>query len=665
MSVPVGDRKRYDALVADIEKHNVQYYVLDNPQVSDAQYDALYRELLQLEASHPELVTPESPSQKIGGRALDKFEKVAHKLAMLSLDKVTTEQELRDWLTLMEKEAGRPVGGPFTVEPKIDGDSVELVYEKGILKLAATRGDGRIGENVTHTVRTVRSIPARLSGDAPEYIEIRGELYFRLKDFAALNRSLAEKGEATFMNPRNATSGSIRQKDPKACASRPIRFMAHGIGVVKGRSFARHSEALAFVKGLGLPVVDRLEVVPSPDRIFSYYNSMLKGRDRLEYEIDGVVAKVDDLKLRETLGERTKNPRWAIAYKFPAREEVTQIQDVTWSVGRTGKLTPTARLQPVVVSGVTVSNATLDNLDQIRLLDARIGDWAVIKRAGDVIPDVVKILLERRDGTEREIGPPRTCTACGSTVARPEGEVNLYCTNAACPGRLKEYIAYFCSRAAMNIEGVGWEWVNVFVDKGLVRTPADLYRLSKAQLLTLDRMGEKLAQKMLDAVEASRAPELPKFISALGIRQVGDATANALAAHFGDVAKLMSALPEELQQVHDVGPVVAKSIHDYFRANRRVVEDLLAHVRVRKPDIKGNALVGQVVLFTGGLASMSRDDAKKIVVEQGGRVAESLSKTVTLVVAGDAAGSKLDKAKERGIRVMDEAEFKKIALTPN
>jgi len=665
MAGPDPARRRHDELCREIEKHNMRYYVLDDPVISDAQYDALYRELLAIEREHPELVTPESPSQKIGGRALDEFVKVPHRLPMLSLDKVYGEEELHDWLVLMEKEAGRAVTGPFTVEPKIDGDSIQLVYEKGVLRQAATRGDGRVGEDVTHTVRTVRSIPARLLGEPPEYLEVRGELYMRLRDFGALNRALAEKGEKTFMNPRNATSGSIRQKDPKMCAGRPLRFMAHGLGAVKGRSFARHSEALACVKSLGLPVVDRLEVVPSVIEILSYFNMMAKERDALDYEIDGVVAKVDDLALREALGERAKNPRWAIAIKFPAREEVTQVAGVDWSVGRTGKLTPTARLKPVVVSGVTVSNATLDNLDQIRLLDLRVGDWAVIKRAGDVIPDVVKVLAERRAGTEMPIEAPAGCPACGAAVERPEGEVNLYCTRSvyACPGQLREFVGYFCGRGAMNIEGLGAEWIRVLVDRGLVRTPADLYGLTKEQLRALDRMGDRLAQNMLDAIAGSRDAELPRFIFALGIRHVGQATAGALADHFPEIGPLMEAPLEELQKVHDVGPTVAQSIFDWFRdaGNRRFVDELLRHVRIRKAEVKGAAFRDQVVCFTGGLSSISRDDAKKIVVEQGGRTAGSISKTVTLVVAGPSAGSKLDKARERGIRVLGEDEFLRLA----
>jgi len=661
MTVPEPARKRHAELAREIEHHNHRYYVLDNPTISDAQYDALYRELLDLEKKHPALVTSESPSQKIGGQALDKFEKVTHRLAMLSLDKVYSEQELHDWLGVMEKEAGRPVTGPFTVEPKIDGDSIELVYERGVLTLAATRGDGRVGENVTHTVRTVRSIPARLRGEPPELVEIRGELYMRLKEFDALNAKLAKKGESPFMNPRNATAGSIRQKDPRMCAERPIRFMAHGLGVVRGRAFRTHSEALAWVRELGLPVVDLLETAADVAGILTYFNKMAKRRDGLEYEIDGVVAKIDDLAMRETLGARTKNPRWAIAYKFPAREEVTQIQGVDWGVGRTGKLTPVARLKPVVVSGVTVSNATLDNLDQIRLLDARIGDWAVIKRAGDVIPDVVKVLKERRTGGEKEIEPPETCPACGAKVGKPGEEVNVYCTRAMyeCPGQLKEYIGYFCGRGAMNIEGLGGEWIRILVDQGLVKTPGDLYRLTSDPLLKLDRMGEKLASKLLDAIAASTEPPLPKFIFALGIRHVGEATAGALAGHFPEFDKLMNASLEDLQQVHDVGPTVAKAIHDWFRqpANRRVVADLLSLVRVRKTEVKGDVFKDQIVVFTGGMIRMSRDDAKRIVLEQGGRIADGINKAVTLVVAGASAGSKLDKARERGIRVVDEEEF--------
>ncbi|HEY3226696.1 MAG TPA: NAD-dependent DNA ligase LigA [Planctomycetota bacterium] len=657
MSVPESVRRKYAKLRAEIERHNRRYYVLADPEISDAEYDRLYDELVALENQYPELRTPDSPTQRVGGEPLDKFEKVEHRILMLSLEKAYEEAEVQAWIDRMEADLGHPVKSAFDLEPKIDGDSLELVYEKGLLAVASTRGDGRVGENVTHTVRTIRSIPLRLEG-APELLEVRGEAFIPLEDFKKINKAQLEKGEEPYMNPRNLTSGSLKQLDPGITASRPIRFMAHGIGRAVGRKFSRHMEAMEFLKKLGMPIVDDLEAASSVKEIRAYYEKMLKGRDRRAYEIDGIVLKVDDFHLREELGARSKSPRWAIAWKFPAREETTQVLAVDWQVGRTGKLTPVARLKPVPIAGVTVSNATLHNPSQIRKLDVRIGDWVVVTRSGDVIPYVVKVVTSRRTGKEKEIKPPTSCPVCGGPVEATESD--LFCAaGLSCPAQVKGALEHFVSRGAMDIEGLGPEWIDVLVDKKLVSSPADLYGLKKGALLELDRMGEKLADNMLAAIEKSRTTTLPRFLNGLGIRQVGEATAQALADHFGEVEKLMEASEEELQAVPDVGPIVAKSIRDFFqrKENRAAVKRLLKAVTIVRPKPKSRTLEGQVVVFTGGLERISRDDAKRLVVENGGRTADSVSKAVTLVVAGPGAGSKLDKAKSLGVKTVTESEF--------
>jgi DNA ligase (NAD+) len=655
----MSERDEYERLKREVEYHAWRYYALSDPEVSDAEYDRLYDRLAAIEREHPGWVTPDSPTQKVGAKPVDDFRKVTHGLPLLSLEKVYDDVELKAWLEQMGRELGRPVEGPFTVEPKIDGDSLELVYEKGVLVQASTRGDGRTGEDVTHTVRTIKDVPWALK-DAPDLLEVRGEAYISTRDFREVNRLQLEKGEPPFANPRNLTSGSIKQKDPAVTKGRPLRFMAHGVGRVRGRKFSRHAEVMAWFRQLGLPVAP-FEPCASLEEVSAYWKRMLEERERLDHEIDGIVVQVDGLALREELGERSRSPRWAVAYKFPAREETTQVLAVDWQVGRSGKITPVARLRPVPISGVTVSNATLHNPSQIERLDVRVGDTVVVTRSGDVIPYVVKVIPGKRPPGARPVAVPERCPVCGTKTERTEADV--FCPSGfTCPGQLKGAIDHFCSRAAMNIEGLGPEWIDQFVDRGFLKSVADLYALDREQLLSLERMGEKLASNLLQAIEGSKRTTLARFLNALGIRQVGEATASALAAHFGTLEAVAKASPEELQKVQDVGPKVAEALRAFFQGprNAEVIARLLERgVALRAPEKKTDLLAGEVVVFTGGLEAMTRDEAKALVQANGGKTADGVSKTVTLVVAGPGAGSKLDKARKLGINVLDERAFLK------
>ena len=655
----MSKRADYDKLREEIEHHNRLYYDQAQPEISDAEYDRLYQRLETMEKEHPDWVTPDSPTQVVGGHAIDRFEKAEHRLPMLSLEKAYSKEEIAAWIASMERELGRPVEWTFTVEPKIDGDSLELVYEKGQLTLAATRGDGRIGENVTHTVKTIRRLPRTLK-EAPELAEIRGEAYLNLSDFREINRKLQEQGEEPFANARNLVAGSLKQKDAAVTKTRPLRFVAYGLGALEGRRFKTHQEVLAWLKSAGFELPEFL-VCSSVEEIQAYWEKVIAKRDSLDHEIDGIVIKVDDLSLRGQLGARSKSPRWAIAYKFPAREETTEVQNIEWNVGRSGKITPVAKLKPVFISGVTVSNASLHNVAQLDRLDVRVGDTVLVTRAGDVIPYVVKVIDAKRPKGARKPEIPSKCPVCGADVERTETDV--LCNNSfACPAQFKKAVDHFCSRAAMNIEGFGPEWIEQLVNKGLLVTVADLYSLEKEKLLTLERMGEKLAQNLLDAVAGSKKTTLPRFLNALGIKQVGEATAAALAEHFGGVEPLRKASVEELEGVRDVGPKVAESIHLFFQdpRNGKLVDQLLAAgIEFRAPEKKGDSLSGEIIVFTGGLDQMTRDEAKALTVAHGGKTADTVSKTVTLVVAGPGAGSKLEKATKLGITVIDEAAFLK------
>jgi DNA ligase (NAD+) len=653
-------REEYDTLRKEIEHHNRLYYDEAAPEVSDAQYDRLYERLLAIEAEHPGWVTPDSPTQVVGGHAVGRFEKVEHRLPMLSLEKAYSQEDIAGWIASMERDLGRSILWSFTAEPKVDGDSLELVFERGRLTLAATRGDGRIGENVTHTVRTIRKLPRQLA-DAPELAEIRGEAYLELAEFREINRRLLEQGEEPFANARNLVSGSLKQKDATVTKSRPLKFVAYGLGTLKGKKFATHEEVLAWLGSLRFEI-PAFEVCRSVDEIQVYWQKTLEGRERLDHEIDGIVVKVNDLSIRDQLGARTKSPKWAIAYKFPAREETTEVQNVEWNVGRSGKITPVAKLRPVPIGGVTVSNASLHNVAQLRRLDVRIGDSVLVTRAGDVIPYVVKVIEAKRPPGAATPEIPTTCPACNAAVERTEADV--LCTNSfACPAQFKKSIDHFCSRSTMNIEGLGPEWIEQLVHAGLLRSLADLYALRKEDLQKLPRMGDKLAQNMLDAIAGSKKTTLPRFINALGIKHVGEATARALAEHFGSLGKLEAASREEIEETPDVGPAVAESIRKFLddSRNARLIRQLLdAGVEFKAPERAGAGLAGQLIVFTGGFDSMSRDEAKALAQSHGAKTSDSVSKNVTLVVAGPGAGSKLEKANKLGIKVLDEGAFLKL-----
>ncbi|MHC4606272.1 MAG: NAD-dependent DNA ligase LigA [Planctomycetota bacterium] len=646
-------REKAEKLRNDLRHHNYRYYVLSSPEVSDAEYDRLFRELQKLEEEHPDLAAPDSPTQRVGAEPAAGFSKADHALPMLSLENAYSDDEMREWMKRIDHD------GTFVVEPKLDGDSVELVYRDGALELGSTRGDGKRGEDVTANLRTVRSIPLRLRKNLP-LLEVRGEVFLGHGDFEELNRRRAETGEALFVNPRNTASGSLKQLDPKVTASRPLRFAAHGFGRIEGMLPRTEEEVMNALRDLAVPVVEGVRVCASLDDVLAYYREMLGRRSAMGYEIDGIVVKVNNLAARRGIGERSRSPRWAIAYKFPAQEETTKLKDVQWQVGRTGAVTPRAEVEPVFVGGVTIRHVTLHNLDQIGKKDVRIGDTVVIRRAGDVIPEIVASVPSKRTGEEKKIGPPKKCPDCGAPVEREEGEAALRCTNMiGCPAQLKRAIQHFASRAAMNIEGLGGKWVEIFVDRQLVRAVPDLYRLKKEQLLGLERMGEKLAQNILDSIDRSRKTTLARFLYGLGIRHVGEATAAAIADHFGTLKKIASAKRDKLEAVPDVGPKVAESVHGFLHSasTRKVVERLEKHVTPARPRAAGKAFKGQVVCFTGGLTEMSRDEARQKVKGQGGRAATSITKDVTLVVAGPKAGSKLEKARKRRISVIDEAEF--------
>jgi DNA ligase (NAD+) len=659
--------QRIEDLRKRVHYHNYRYYVLDNPEISDAKYDRLFDELVALENNYPELITPDSPTQRVGAAPLEEFKTVRHGLPMLSLNKATSEAEFLNFhrrvreLSGVVEEVIR-----YTVEPKFDGLAVELVFTNGTFTLGSTRGDGEVGEDVTMNLRTIKSIPLRLMGNPhPALIEVRGEVIMNKDDLDRLNRTREEAGEPLFANPRNAAAGSVRQLDPQVTRTRPLDMFVYGIGRVEGVEVANHWNSIQYLKGLGFKISQYIELCESVDQVKDYYQDMLGMRNDLPYEIDGIVIKVNEFHLQRRMGELSRSPRWAVAWKFPAQQEHTRINDIIVSVGRTGALTPVAVLEPVRVGGVEVSRASLHNEDEIRKKDIRIGDTVVIQRAGDVIPEVVKVVESKRTGRERRFTMPDQCPVCGSKVERPEGEAVHRCTGIACPAQIKENLAHFVSKGAMDIDGLGFKLLEQMVDKGIIKDQADLYFLTKEDFMKMDRMGDKLAKNLLRAIEGSRKPRFTNLIYALGIRNVGFHLAGVLANRFTSIDNLAERGIDELIQVHEIGPIVAESIYNFFHnpKNLQVLDKLKKGgvvFPVEEVAEKEAPLKGVTFVLTGGMDSFTREEARATIEILGGRVSSSVSRNTDYVVVGRDPGSKYDNALKMGIKTLNEDEFKKM-----
>ena len=673
-ALPASAARRAAALRDEIATHNRNYYVLDRPTISDAEYDALYRELVALEQAHPALVTPDSPTQRVGGAPLAAFDPVRHAVPMLSIrtETNTTPEGAAQFDARIRRDLGLGPDAPpveYDAELKFDGLAVSLRYEEGRLAVAATRGDGEVGEDVTRNIHTIRAIPLRLAGrKPPAVLEVRGEVYMSRKDFTRLNERQEAAGLRTFINPRNTAAGAVRQLDPAMTAQRPLRFFAYGIGEIGDWKVpATHSAMLDALEAFGLPVDAHRRVVRGASELIAFYESVTRTRDQLSFDIDGVVYKVNSLALQRELGFVTREPRWAVAHKFPAEEMPTTLLDIGVQVGRTGAITPIARLAPVFVGGVTVTNATLHNEDEIRRKDVRIGDTVVVRRAGDVIPEIVRVLPERRPHDAREFVMPTQCPECGSAIERLPDEAVARCTGGLiCPAQRKQALRHFASRHALDIEGLGEKLIDQLVDTERVRTAAEIYRLNAEELASLPRMAEKSAANVIAAIERSKTTTLARFIYALGIRHVGEATARDLAAHFAALTPLLDATEEELLQVRDVGPVLALAIRDFFAEphNREVIAALRAAGVSWKEGSPRRAasgpLAGCTFVLTGTLPTLSRDEAKALLEAAGATVAGSVSKKTDYVVAGSDAGGKLAKARDLGIAILDEAGMQRI-----
>ena len=660
-------QQQIDKLRQDLRRYEYEYHVLDNPTIPDAEYDRLFHQLKALEAEHPELITADSPTQRVGAKPLSGFAQIRHEIPMLSLDNAFSDEEFYAFVKRIEDRLIRlPEPLTFCCEPKLDGLAVSILYVNGVLTQAATRGDGTTGEDITANIRTIRNIPLQLLMDnPPARLEVRGEVFMPHEGFERLNQQALEKDEKTFANPRNAAAGSLRQLDPKITSKRPLVLNAYGIGIAEGVDLPNtHYDRLQWLKSIGIPVNPEIRLCNGTDEVLDFYRDIQNKRSSLGYDIDGTVLKINDIALQEKLGFISKAPRWAIAYKFPAQEELTRLNDVEFQVGRTGAITPVAKLEPVFVAGVTVSNATLHNGDEIERLDIAIGDTVVIRRAGDVIPQIIGVLHDRRPADARPIVFPETCPVCDSAIVRIEGEAVARCTGGLfCAAQRKEALKHFVSRKAMDIDGVGGRLIEQLVDRELIHTPADLFKLDLTTLTRLERMGAKSAENALASLEKAKNTTLARFIFALGIREVGEATALNLANHFKTLEALQNADLEALQQVPDVGEVVANRILAFWHEphNVAVVNDLIAQgvhwETVETKEVTENRFKGKTVVLTGTLTQMGRNEAKALLQDMGAKVSGSVSAKTDFVIAGDAAGSKLTKAQELGVTVLTEEEF--------
>jgi len=655
-------RRRVAELRTLIAHHDRRYHVLDDPEISDADYDLLVRELRALEAGHPELVTADSPTQRVGAGPATSFSVVVHRVPMLSLGNGFTDDDVRDFDRRVRKLLGSDAPVEYAAEPKLDGLAIALIYRDGSFAQAATRGDGGRGEDVTASVAQIRGVPQRLAGAAPALLEVRGEIFMPLAGFRRLNEEMTARGEKAFVNPRNAAAGSVRQLDPEVTRARPLELFIYGLGdVAPAAPPRRQSELLGWLRALGFATSPLAATVSGPEACLDYYRRLAAERASLPYQIDGVVYKVNDRQAQERLGFIAREPRWALAHKFPAEEAFTLLRDVEFQVGRTGVLTPVARLEPVFVGGATVSNATLHNMDEVARKDIRIGDTVVVRRAGDVIPEIVAVVAERRPADARRIELPAACPSCGSAVVREEGEAVARCTGGfRCKAQRREALKHFAGRRALDIDGLGDRIIDQLVERERVRSPADFYTLEAGDLANLDRMGAKSAQNLVAAIAGSRATTLPRVLLGLGIRDVGEATALALSRHFGDIEALMAADEAQVQQVPDVGPVVAAHVVRFFAdsANRQLI-GALRERGVRWPVVpvvreEEAPLAGLTFVLTGTLAALTREKATEALVALGAKVAGSVSKKTSFVVAGEDAGSKLDKARALGVPAIDE-----------
>ena len=666
-------RARHGELCGQIARHNYLYHVLDAPEISDAAYDSLMRELLALEAQWPELVSPASPSQRVGDTPRAGIAEIVHRLPMLSLENAFSDDEVVAFDRRIHERLGIDSDIEYAAEPKLDGLAIALFYRDGRLEYAATRGDGATGEDVTPNVRTIRAVPLELLGSRPRELEVRGEVFMPLAGFNRMNEEAVARGDKAYVNPRNAAAGIVRQLDSRVTASRPLDIYFYALGVVAGAEPpARQTDLLAWLRGLGLKTCPEAKSVRGLAGCLDYYRRIAARREQLPYQIDGVVYKVEERALQTQLGFVSRAPRWALAHKFPAEEVETELRDVEFQVGRTGALTPVARLAPVFVGGVTVSNATLHNMDEIERKDVRIGDTVVVRRAGDVIPEVARVLLDRRPDNARPVRLPATCPVCNSRVVRDPDAAVARCTGGySCAAQRKEAMRHFASRRAMNIEGLGEKLIDQLVDADLLRTPADIFRLSAPQLAALDRMGDKSAAKLVAAIAASRATTLSRLLFALGIRDVGEATALSLARHFGDLPLLLAADAAAIEAVPDVGPVIAANVATYFQdpAHLRLLQELrelgFNWPAITKPAAASQPLAGRTFVLTGTLKNFTREDAEEKLLALGAKVSGSVSRKTTALIAGSDAGSKLKKAAELAVPVLDETELEKLLAAGN